>query len=599
MKKSQRGEIITLLMLGTLVVLGVSAFISTVFLKNKATTSSKAEVAPPACTSCVGNQCVYHPELDCNTIRGGTNVSGSNCCENTGCTLNSQCGGVNPTPCPGKVDASGACNPACCDPKLDPKNPDANCPSGQTCTHANGYCQGGFSCEPKGSLGKSICTQNQCAWILCDPNDSSCCSSQSDTRCQYCKSNSECVGVNPTPPTSTASKCFSLSAQVSQKPVQGGVQFSIQPTITNLAKIGAHIQMWVNGNRTLFNNWNKYPGTIDFVPGQEYSGSPVTVLKGRSASITYTVKEDECNTLGNQDSLSCTFQVDNAGNPYSSCGLTNPAAVISGSVPQESSTPTSGKTANQPCVAPATLQYLGSTLECVTPIPVAEGLQCTPPAVPQYTGAEMQCVTPIPVPTEGTKSVSTCINYGVNPPQKDVACPFTRTEICSRLISRRLASGTRYVKIDCGNDANKNSCSYSCKKVDDLVTNNYSGACNSPDTCLGSFDAAESTVNATINATLINCAGKRNIASIFVRDADSGKTYSSKTYNQSVSYNIIDTLSFQLPKYPLSTVNLQSFVNLQNVSNPNDNVGYWSENKESINSVQGGSVSLQISYTCQ
>ncbi|MDO8641242.1 MAG: hypothetical protein Q7R33_06820, partial [Nitrosarchaeum sp.] len=253
-------------------------------------------------------------------------------------TTNTKAQTVNDSKCPGKMDVSGACNPACCSRDTDSSNPDINCPSGQTCTHANGYCTGGslgqFSCEPKGSKGKSICTQNQCSWILCNPNDSSCCDSQSDPRCQLCNSNDECVGVNPAPPITNGNQCFSLSAKVSQEPITGGIKFITNTIITNKARIGAHIQMWVNGNQTLFNNYNKInEGTINYEVGGEYSGSPIIVMKGESATITYRVKEDECNNLGNEDSLTCTFSVDNVGNPYSSCGLTNPPAKIPGSNP--------------------------------------------------------------------------------------------------------------------------------------------------------------------------------------------------------------------------------------------------------------------------
>ncbi|MDO8609190.1 MAG: hypothetical protein Q7R95_01460, partial [bacterium] len=112
-KNQQKGEIVTVVTLGSLLIIGFASLLSSVFLQKPNTTNTKAQT-------------------------------------------------VNDLKCPGKMDVSGACNPACCSQDFDPKNPDANCPSGQTCTHANGYCAGGtsgqFSCEPKGSKGKSICT---------------------------------------------------------------------------------------------------------------------------------------------------------------------------------------------------------------------------------------------------------------------------------------------------------------------------------------------------------------------------------------------------------------------------------------------------------
>lgn len=120
----RKGEIATILTFTTLAVIGISTFVSSMFLKNKQTTKSSAEdrsqrycnlnqtdpQCQNTCTKCDGNVCTYHPELE-------------PWCKDTGCTSNSQCGGINPTPvpagysaCPGKEDITGACNPACCDP---------------------------------------------------------------------------------------------------------------------------------------------------------------------------------------------------------------------------------------------------------------------------------------------------------------------------------------------------------------------------------------------------------------------------------------------------------------------------------------------------
>lgn len=204
MRQHERGEIATILMLGSLVVIAVTAVTSSFFVNKKQTTSSKAALACSAdecagSSTCVpvgsksnGLECCKagqnkaHPEYtwatwgtsctagdahygdNCCYIRTGTNAGGISGCtkaedwNNFGtctagipkCTTADEgnrkvCLEKAGTPpaggggeeCPGKLNIQNKCDDACCET-------DAQCPSGQKCNIPNGNCKSGKSCNP-------------------------------------------------------------------------------------------------------------------------------------------------------------------------------------------------------------------------------------------------------------------------------------------------------------------------------------------------------------------------------------------------------------------------------------------------------------------
>lgn len=198
MKKYQKGEIATVFTVATLIVIGISSFISSHLLKNKQTTKTKAESVVRCregfpndgqCNRC-GNDgrfadaplnwwdtgcldfCKSHPNdaacLWCDFqgqehkvgpySNGPNDLTGKNCAtggtiltptpESGACSMmdantrniipNSQrqiCENLN------KCDVRGGCNGSCC-----AKNEE--CPDNMTCTQSDGYCQTGLACEP-------------------------------------------------------------------------------------------------------------------------------------------------------------------------------------------------------------------------------------------------------------------------------------------------------------------------------------------------------------------------------------------------------------------------------------------------------------------
>lgn len=124
-KPNQKGEIVTILTVGTVIVLSAITLISSILLpNNKQTTSSKAV----------------------ERCRDSKNVLGQDC------------DNMN------KCDKNGGCNPACC---LSTAN---SCPNQQKCEIPNGYCKSGFSCNG-GTGKKQTCVGNQCVWQSCSGND--------------------------------------------------------------------------------------------------------------------------------------------------------------------------------------------------------------------------------------------------------------------------------------------------------------------------------------------------------------------------------------------------------------------------------------------
>lgn len=138
MSQTKKGEIATLLTLGTLLVIGISTFVSSHFLKNKQTTKSLA--AALSCTSCnTSGKCIYHPELD---ARSGQKPPETEQCTDTGCIYNSECSST------GKNMTCRTYNDFCS------TNPDPNDPTSYCCGGLD--CIGG-KCQPKATIPIAVC----------------------------------------------------------------------------------------------------------------------------------------------------------------------------------------------------------------------------------------------------------------------------------------------------------------------------------------------------------------------------------------------------------------------------------------------------------
>ena len=146
--KNRRSAIATLLTIGALVVIGISALASSFLINQKNTTNSKAaervQCDDPAwvCGSECASQQVRDLFKDAAKWRAeaARNLPSKNCDSSD----------PIPTtlPCPGgNYDKSGICNPACC-----VKDRDDQCPSGQKCNISNGYCVSEFSCNTNSAI---------------------------------------------------------------------------------------------------------------------------------------------------------------------------------------------------------------------------------------------------------------------------------------------------------------------------------------------------------------------------------------------------------------------------------------------------------------
>ena len=165
MKTSEQGEIATILTLGVLVVIGVSAMVSSLFLNQKKTTGSQAAVTCDDPKWACGPECasqevrnVYADNSDKWRAEAGKIYGG--------CDKENQ--PIPPTPsCPGKYDNNGSCNPACC-------NSDSQCSDGQKCNIPNGFCKSTTSCNPnKEAKFHETCVGGACVKQAC-PDTGTC-----------------------------------------------------------------------------------------------------------------------------------------------------------------------------------------------------------------------------------------------------------------------------------------------------------------------------------------------------------------------------------------------------------------------------------------
>lgn len=176
----KRGEIATIITLGALIIIGVSAVISSTFLPKKNTSQTKATETAGSCNDLESRRTGGSPpgaiegtdKADiapsaCNIVCCEFNdqcergkrcmLSNGYCKSGFSCIVdpNDQDGTAQRCPIPGqttkgevcsdltKCNKDGSCDPACC----DPGKVNSSCPkSGEKCIISNAYCQSGASC---------------------------------------------------------------------------------------------------------------------------------------------------------------------------------------------------------------------------------------------------------------------------------------------------------------------------------------------------------------------------------------------------------------------------------------------------------------------
>lgn len=154
-------------------------------------------------------------------------------------------------------------------------------------------------------------------------NGSECGGVQQDLKTTGCGQNT------PTPVTNnntfnkvsfenSATRCFHLGVDIQpEAQADKSIKFSTWVKIFSDGKDG-HIQLFKDGVWLRMNGWNK--NTNPFVYSPEWTASPV-VGANSSINVNYLVKIDECNDLGNTDSINCSLVVDGDGKPSNvQCG---------------------------------------------------------------------------------------------------------------------------------------------------------------------------------------------------------------------------------------------------------------------------------------
>jgi hypothetical protein len=114
--------------------------------------------------------------------------------------------------------------------------------------------------------------------------------------------------------------CFHLGVESSVNSSGSGAEFNFTAKFYSdggdgdirLEKNGTHVAGW--------NGWNK--GVNDpFVYSPQYTGSPITVAKGSSSSVTYTgFVANSAACPNNSSSVTCNLSVSSSGQASSSCG---------------------------------------------------------------------------------------------------------------------------------------------------------------------------------------------------------------------------------------------------------------------------------------
>jgi|GEM_PF-4566293 len=470
-KKSLKGEISTILTLGTLIFLGVSSLASVVFLRKTQTTKTRAascakvenvsysgDVAAGKTFTCLASTNGASPyTMACGISKNGGwpygmqsgSCSGKNCTFSVKMDDQIEAGAVYQlvafdfrTECgPDKDDAKRItlnvpgtqpqptqvnCDQECCgkpDGFIYQRAIKASCDSnykGGRYVIIDGVCQGGKKTEKPGCATCRTCQVGEQASDISPVPDADLAVNECNSSCEQKE------GGNPTPnPNSTTTQT------ITPNPNPRGNPTNIPPPT------------------------NPPPAGITPKGGE---GQPCKV------QTNFGEYEYYCNR-----GLVCSEQSENG----------------------KCVKPRGGK--DQPCIslydsASKKYQYsCNGNLVCSTQYPAKIGIcvePTSPPAPtsqPGTTSATTSKETQTSAQAPTLKPASTCVNYSETPPIANLSCPAEYTEPCKR----GELNGTRYVRRGCGEG--DNSCRFSCKKIEDLIKtreNKYSGDCMSSDTCL-------------------------------------------------------------------------------------------------------------------
>ena len=202
-------------------------------------------------------------------------------------------------------------------------------------------------------------------------------------------------------------------------------------------------------------------------------------------------------------------------------------------------------------------------------------------------------LTPVPSPITTPPTYSTCTNYGASPAEPNIKCPDTRTEEC--FVSGN--QGVRYVSIGCG--IGNDSCKYSCKRVEDLNTGDYSIDCEFFYACIAPENGGTSVVGVTVKSTLINCSGKPfEIKGIIVKQTDTTNTISvrNSSYIPARTRDVQETYPLiEVNRIPVRDITYNAFVYF--FYNGSEHAVYAKESVL-VNSLSSENIQLQVDLTC-
>lgn len=273
MKTSEKGEIVTLLTIGAVLFLGAAILISTVFLKNQQTTTSKAAEV----WICLANSTDPAPE-SAKAAFGGNIEAWRREYEKAHNLPDGSCSGGG---------GGGTAVPT------TPAGGGSNCPSGW-------YCLGECASTDVINTFTAVYGANAKAkWM--------------EEKAKNMGQPGACSGGGGGGGGGSGSignSCFSLSTDVFADPAGAGWKFNTHIKVFSPENGGdGHIQLFVNDVSKGWNqSWNKSVNNpFDIVP--EYT-DPFTLTSG-SRTGKYRIKIDECADRGNTLEILCTYSVVN------------------------------------------------------------------------------------------------------------------------------------------------------------------------------------------------------------------------------------------------------------------------------------------------
>jgi hypothetical protein len=590
-KKNRVGEVATIVALGSLIILGLSSLVSSVFLKNKQTTKTKAE-----------EKCVYKDYDECRA----SGCSDSECvrcddytykCIGTSSTTDScQClSGKATGPC-GDVNPCGSEMGGCSEYgawKTDCTGSNQNCPADAGVAYTS-WCDGKnwrfqypncvtwckveyLNNPPPASQKDPLCQDKSPGdfitdsfngtlptgvekgvdkslpsykYVSCDGNVGVWVEVQ-----PFCdqfgkiqwspgrKSDVSCI-----PPNINISKTpvgsFWLTAKVEAKKDDKKIKFDTT-VIFNSTDCDGDITLYRNGGLVAHNRWNsggKQSFTFEYYP--EWTGS-ISLGPGEKETVVYQGRIDNCprSKVPLQDTVSCEFGVSPYGEPWvrgQGCNLVNFDEVVKITPLLTPVTQPRVTWANPPPITPKITPFIFKTSTNPSGSP-GGGLRTSPSSS-----------------IASAPTIFQCTNYGVNPNSLE-DCPAERTEECNVEENGVIITGIRYVKIECGSGSS-DSCQYRCKTITDLTSkgNNYSGSCGSDATCI---TTTSSFTNINVTVKVLNQAEpKKWIHAVGVLYGSGPNDYIFKKFNSPADYSLSQDFIIRLPQFPQRDIKFTAFV---------------------------------------